>query len=113
MLIIKNNILKFKEYLNNRGIELLIILPVDKKYIYSEYYPKYINKQLLVNNDKEKIFDELKSYVDIIFPKNELMKYKDIYRLYYEFDDHWNNIGGYIVYITVLDKLKMIYKKIK
>ncbi|TVL65290.1 hypothetical protein A9X75_11385 [Brachyspira hyodysenteriae] len=112
MLIIKNNILKFKEYLNNRGIELLIILPVDKKYIYSEYYPKYINKQLLVNNDKEKIFDELKSYVDIIFPKNELMKYKDIYRLYYEFDDHWNNIGGYIVYITVLDKLKMIYKKL-
>ncbi|WP_181292110.1 hypothetical protein, partial [Brachyspira hampsonii] len=44
--------------------------------------------------------------------KNELLRYNYKYRLYYQYDDHWNNIAGYIVYMSIMSNIGKPYKTI-
>lgn len=107
------NITQFKNYLNDLGIDLIVLFAVDKCYIYKNEYPKYINQDMLYNIYKEELFSILsESGINVIFPKNELLKYNNKYRLYYQYDDHWNNIAGYIVYMYMMNNIGRSYRTI-
>ena len=47
--------------------------------------------------------------IKIVYPKNELMEYKDKYQLYYKYDTHWNDIGAYIGYSALMNVLSLDY----
>lgn len=110
----KYNLINFRDELKKRNIDFVLLICPDKQIIYSNYMPDYIQKK----NDIDFI-DQFVSYmsnnsdIKIIYPKNELLKYKDRYQLYYKYDTHWNNLGGYIAYTEFLKKMNFEFKNIE
>lgn len=101
-----------KEFLDERDIEFYVLIVPNKEQIYPEYMPDNIYK----NNGKSKT-DELVDYlrsnteVNIIYPKEELMYYKQNlqYDIYNKTDSHWNSIGAYIGFRELMEAMDPNY----
>ena len=80
----------------------------DKQFIYSEYMPDYI-KRKSIKSGTDIFVEYIKNNIDIkvVYPKEELLKYKDKYQLYYKYDNHWNNLGAYIGYSELMKSLNI------
>lgn len=86
-------------YLNKKGIKMVLIIVPSKPYIYPEYLPSWIdttkNGRTTISNFKELVETHtnvpfLDLYMDIIEAKNN-----DKNMLYYKNDTHWNSVGAY------------------
>ena len=104
--LIKDNILSTKAYLEARGIEFILMIPSNKEEIYSDNLPDYIRKR-----EEQPRAEQVISYlreetgIRIVYPKEELMAYKDQYDLYWHYDTHWNYLGAYIGAKALLQEL--------
>ena len=104
----KSNLIYFKNELAKKNIDFILMICPDKQYIYSEYMPKYIRRKKYVNdNDKFVEYITNTTDINIVYPKSELIKYKDTYQVYYKYDSHWNKIGAYIGYYVLMNKLSL------
>lgn len=78
----------------------------NKEYIYKEYLPNGI-----VEASNEKNIDRVVSYIrnnsdiKVAYPKEELLSMKETYPTYYKYDTHWNEIGAYVGYATLMRTL--------
>lgn len=101
--IAKNNLIHFRDELKKKNIDFILMLCPDKQFIYSEYMPDYI-KRKSTKNDTDIFVEYIKNNSDIkvVYPKSELLKYKDKYQLYYKYDAHWNTLGAYIEYTQLM-----------
>ena len=99
----KNNLIHFRDELKKKNIDFILMLCPDKQFIYSEYMPDYI-KRKSTKNDTDIFVEYIKNNSDIkvVYPKSELLKYKDKYQLYYKYDAHWNTLGAYIEYTQLM-----------
>ena len=104
----KNNLIHFRDELKKKDIDFIFMVCPDKQLIYPEYVPNYI-KGKLPNNGTEIFIEYLKNNSDIkvVYPKNEFLKYKDKYQLYYKYDAHWNTLGAYIEYTELMKSLNI------
>ncbi len=97
----KKNILENLKLNNNKlkanNIEMYILVLPNKENIYREYLPDSIS---IKNNTSrtENLIEYIKnnSDINIIYPKNELLKVKEKYQIYRKYDTHWNRIGSCI-----------------
>ena len=99
----KNNLIHFRDELKKKNIDFILLICPDKQLVYPEYVPNYI-KGKLPNNGTEIFVEYIKDNTDIkvVYPKEELLKYKDKYQLYYKYDAHWNTLGAYIEYTQLM-----------
>lgn len=84
-------------YCAEYDVPMIFLVCPNKSLIYSEYMPNsYIRHSTF--NQTEQLMDYLQENVDIpsLYLRDELLKYKDKYQLYYKTDTHWNLIGGYL-----------------
>ncbi len=51
--------------------------------------------------------------IKVVYPKEELLKYKGKYQLYYKYDTHWNSLGAYIGYTELTRILNIDNKSIE
>ena len=104
-----NSIIDFRDKLKNKNIDFIFMVCPDKSSVYNEYMPNYIRQNTtnyvyqFVNYIKEN------SDIKIVYPIEELIKYKYKYQLYYKYDTHWNQLGAYIGY---LELMKYFHKNI-
>ncbi|WP_161976101.1 alginate O-acetyltransferase AlgX-related protein [Brachyspira catarrhinii] len=112
--IAKNNLIHFRDELKKKNIDFILMVCPDKQFIYSEYMPDYI-KRKSAKNDTDIFVEYIKNNSDIkvVYPKSELLKYKDKYQLYYKYDTHWNSLGAYIGYTELTQILNMNNKYIE
>lgn len=95
--IILDNINDVDKFLEEKGIEFSVLMCPNKENIYGEYLPDEIKKV-----DEQRKIDDLIAFLDIntdveiLYPYDGLMKNKDSYLLYYKYDTHWNELGGFI-----------------
>jgi len=88
--------------LEQKGIETYYFIAPNKTNIYREKLPESI----CIKNDTTQA-EELIKYVEensdikIIYPKDELIAYKEKCDVYRKYDTHWNNIGALIGAITI------------
>lgn len=110
----KNNLIHFRDELKNKNIDFIFMVCPDKQFIYSEYMPDYI-KRKSTKNDTDIFVEYIKNNTDIkvVYPKEELLKYKDKYQLYYKYDSHWNSLGAYIGYTELTRILNIDNKSIE
>ena len=110
----KNNLIHFRDELKNKNIDFIFMVCPDKQFIYSEYMPNYI-KRKSTKNDTDIFVEYIKNNTDIkvVYPKEELLKYKDKYQLYYKYDSHWNSLGAYIGYTELTRILNIDNKSIE
>ena len=104
----KNNLIHFRDELKKKNIDFILMLCPDKPFIYFKYMPDYI-KRKSTKNDTDIFVEYIKNNTDIkvVYPKEELLKYKDKYQLYYKYDNHWNNLGAYIGYSELMKSLNI------
>ena len=106
--IVKDNLLYVRDKLRKSGIDFVLMICPDKNFIYSEYMPDYIKRKTEFNSS-DKFIEYIKNNTDIkiVYPKQELLKYKDKYILYYKYSDysHWTRLGAYIGYYELMKLL--------
>lgn len=91
----QNAVLKTKEKLLERGIQLAVMIAPNKSSVYYNYMPDSYHRADVSRSDV--IVDRLsQSNINITTPKTELCKYSETYPLYYYYDTHWNQLGGYV-----------------
>lgn len=94
---IAKNIQNVDTYLKQQGIDFCMLICPNKEQIYSENLPSSIKKI----NEKckaEELVEYLNDNIDVpvLYPVKELMNEKKNYQLYYKYDTHWNELGGFI-----------------
>lgn len=101
--IAKNNLIYLRDSLRKENIDFILMICPYKNNIYNEYMPEYI-KVKSSNNSTDRFVKYIRENTDmkIVYPKNELMEYKNKYRLYYKYDLHWNYLGAYIGYMALM-----------
>lgn len=114
LVLIKNKFLKMKKVVESKGAEFIIVIPPNKMQIYSEYMPigifkknKYSRTDVLIKYLKDN------TNLNIVYPKDEFLKYKDEYQLYFKSDTHWNDIGAYIAYTQIIGRKISNLNKLK
>lgn len=109
----KNNLIHFRDELKKKNIDFIFMVCPDKQFIYSEYMPDYI-KRKSIKSGTDIFVEYIKNNTDIkvVYPKEELLKYKDKYQLYYKYDTHWNNLGAYIGYSELMKSLNIYVENI-
>lgn len=110
----KNNLIHFRDELKKKNIDFIFMVCPDKQFIYSEYMPDYI-KRKSIKSGTDIFVEYIKNNTDIkvVYPKEELLKYKDKYQLYYKYDSHWNSLGAYIGYTELTRILNIDNKSIE
>ena len=102
------NLLTSREYLERRDCEFVIFIAPNKETIYGdENLPSYIKKGETTR--AKQVVEYLRNNTDlrVVYPEEELLKYKDQYSLYWHYDTHWNVGGGYIGCRELLKELGM------
>lgn len=109
----KNKILKMQEVCDRNGSDFYLMVAPNKSQIYDEYLPNGYKK---INNKSkvDLLIDYLKenTNIKIIYPKDELLKYRDKYQLYYKLDTHWNPLGAYVGYSQIAKSIGNDYTDI-
>ena len=110
----KNNLIHFRDELKKKNIDFIFMVCPDKQFIYSKYMPDYI-KRKSIKSGTDIFVEYIKNNTDIkvVYPKEELLKYKDKYQLYYKYDTHWNSLGAYIGYTELTRILNIDNKSIE
>lgn len=103
---ILKNVKKLNSWCKQQGVEFILMLIPNKEYVYSEFLPNGIyeinetkNIDLVVNYIREH------SDIKVVYPKNELLEMKNQGLVYYKYDTHWNELGGYVGYKALMDTL--------
>lgn len=97
-------------FLASRGIRMLIMVVPGKLAIYSDYVPDWVNvvepegryQQLVARLAGEPELELL----DLRAPLLEARRHQ---RVYHKTDDHWNQLGAYVAYAALVDKLRDQY----
>lgn len=104
---ILNDIDLVNEYLFEQDIEFGLLICPNKEHIYSEYLPEGIEK---VNSkckaDELVEFLQRESEVPVFYPLGQLQEEKETQQLYYKYDTHWNELGGFIASQQILEFYK-------
>lgn len=94
--------LNVQNRLGETGIELAIIIPPNKERVYGRFMPERYTASETSRTDR--MIERLEAGgVPIINPKDALLERQEEYELYYPYDTHWNQLGGYVGTCTVLN----------
>ncbi len=104
--IIHEQFRRLQQHLLARGIRLVVMMLPNKEQIYDPFMPDSIRR---VNEQRrvDLLVEDLQKRGDlvVVYPKKELMEFRDRYPLYYKHDTHWNELGAWIAAQQLLDRL--------
>lgn len=95
----------------SNGSKFVFVSAPNKMEIYGEYMPYYHVEDTKPGN-YELLFAELEtSEVSFVDLKKLLKEQKELndYRLYYKGDSHWNEVGAFIAYESIMEELELDY----
>lgn len=105
------NVLANKKYLEDMGIEFVVMIAPNKSRVYPEYMPNYLG-QPAENYAVKQIVDYLKDNTDVrvVYDYDALIEAKNSLNakginLYHKADTHWNKVGAYVGASQLLKEL--------
>ena len=105
---ILKNVTELQKWCDDNGMEFVLMLMPNKEHIYREYMPEGIEE---VHEEKniDLVVDYIRENSDIkvVYPKEELLKAKEKYDVYYKYDTHWNDLGAYEGYKALMAALNI------
>ena len=96
---------KISEYFKNKGIEYVLILPPSKVSIYFDklnsgaFDFRETPVDILANYLKEN------TSIKVISVKDSIINAKQSEQVFYKTDTHWNEVGAYVAYKTIIEEL--------
>lgn len=99
-----------RDMLAEYGTEYILIITPDKHTIYPEYIPSFYSK-VSVDNRLDQLLDYLKANSDIhiVDLRDVLLEAKTNQQIYYRHDTHWNDVGAFIAYQYVMERIQEIF----
>lgn len=105
---ILKNVAELQKWCHDNDMEFVLMLMPNKEHVYSELMPDGIQE---VNKKKniDLVVDYIRENSDIkvVYPKEELLKAKKNYDVYYKYDTHWNDLGAYEGYKALMSALNI------
>lgn len=96
-----------KKWLAENNIKFYISIPPNKPDIYEEFIPKYVyQKHGYSKYDQLKTYLEENTEIQIIDLKDALISKKSAGLLYYKTDPHWNDLGAFYAYQTIVERIQ-------
>ena len=95
--------------MDERGIELYYFVPPNKSSIYKEMLPDNVE----IYNDTRRIKrfeDYLGRTSNYKFAEDDLLEAKNIEPLYYSSDTHWNKLGAFVGFKSLMKMIEPEYK---
>jgi len=104
-----------KEWLSKKGIPFIIVFAPNKQTVYPEYMAsEYIPGQYFGRLDQLLQYIKTNSNLEIINLREVLLAQKgNNNSLFYKYDMHWNNLGGYYGYHAIMEKAAMHFPELK
>jgi hypothetical protein len=96
-----------QRWLAARGVRMLITIAPSKASVYPEFLPDWAN---IVDEDRR--YRQLMrrvargstlEFVDLLTP---LLAAKERFRVYHKNDGHWNQLGAYVAYAAIVDRVR-------
>lgn len=109
--LIYENLNFVKRKLKNKKIDFSLMIPSNKSSVYAEYMPSiYDRNDATTLNKTDDLVNKIQqnTEINIIYPKNKLIEYKKLGNTYYQYDTHWNDLGGFI---GTMELIKSIEKE--
>ncbi len=101
------------DFLQNLGIKYLLIVAPNKNSIYPEFYPDYAQAE--VQGKYEQFINYMNSNSKLVLTdiKPKLIVAKNQGELFFRGDSHWNDLGAFIAYQEIAEKLKQQFPQIE
>ncbi len=110
---ITNYLLEIDNYCKSHNKHFFFLIAPDKSKIYNEYYSDNIKRTKNISKAEQLIeYLDKNSNINVIYPKDWLIKNKDKGLLYWKQDTHWNELGAYYAYLEIMNEIKKYYKEI-
>jgi len=95
-----------RDWLRERGIKYLFIVPPDKHTVYPEYLPTWMEPSSKPSK-LQQLAEYMKTHSDVEFIdlSQTLIDAKNIRFNYLQTDTHWNAFGGFVAYRTLVQGL--------
>jgi len=100
-------------YLQSKGIQYFFVVVPDKISIYPDHIPRKYFRE-----NKKTALDQFLQYLkenldlNVVDLRSVLLNSKKKYPLYHKTGTHWNDIGGYLGYHEVLQKISLYFENI-
>jgi hypothetical protein len=112
---ITTNFVNQAKWLADQDMKFYIVIPPNKNTIYPEYMPESITRTTTSRMDI--LINYIKEHTDLVVidVREDLLKAKQDFPdeyLYYNFDTHWNNHGGFVAYKKIVETLKIDFPTI-
>ena len=107
---LRHDIERRRAWLAERGIAYIFLIAPDKQSIYPEYLPESL-KYFSGTTRTEQFLSTMRSSPaasSVLYPAAALRATKASRDVYYQKDTHWNFVGGYVAYGTVLEHLEKV-----
>ena len=88
---------KLQEKLDEMGIELVVLYAANKEQVYPEYMPSTIVPVSSYSRTDQRVdYIHEHTKVPLLYTKEALRKEKEKHQVFYKYDTHWNNLGGFV-----------------
>ena len=109
---IVNELVRRQKYLKEKNISLYFVIAPTKYTIYPEYLPNYVDKINRITRTDQVKEALIENGIDVVDLRDTLINAKEKGLLYYKTDNHWNKLGSFIAYRSIIDKIKKDYPEI-
>jgi len=106
------NVRKVQARFKKMGIKYYILLPTEKGSMYPEYLPKGLEVQHSLRRQVSEAIRK-RTKVPVFDTEKLLRKHQKDQFLYYQYDFHWNEIAGFLVYKEFAEFLSKDFPSIK
>lgn len=87
---------QLQDVCDEKGIRLCFMVLPNKEQVYDEYMPTYQIANTPKRDERLAAYIAENSDIDFLYPLEELKAGKVCYDMYYQYDSHWNNAGGFV-----------------
>ena len=96
-----------RDWLARRGIKYLFVIAPDKHVVYPELMPATVHRLHDGSRTDQLVrYMNARSTVDVVDLRPALLRERDHERLYHRTDTHWNDLGAWIGYEQIINRLR-------
>ena len=104
-----------RDWLAQRGIRYLFVVPPDKQTIYPEQLPDWLADAARPSKRLDQFVKYMRTHSDvpILDLRQSLLEAKKDTRVYHQTDTHWNEMGAYVAYRRIVEQAQLFGMDVK
>lgn len=109
----QKSLLEFQALVEANGAKLVFVVAPYKNTVYPEYVPAEIQK-IGAESQTDQILNHLArhSSIQVVDLRPAMLQAKQSAQIYYSTDTHWNDLGGFAAYQSILEALKPTFPQL-